>query len=469
MAWYVVLMTASTLISILAIRQILFARLEERVEKSLVQEVQEFRQLMEENNPNTGEPFGDDVRAIFDVFLSRNIPDDDEFLLTLLNGRLYEFSPRALPPPLQPNSALIQRWAQVTKTEKGVEVAGFGNIFYLADPVRIRYIVEPVQLSQQNHGVFVVAYITNGEREEVNEAVAVVARVTLAVLIVASALAWTSAGRILAPVRLLTTTARSISESDLSQRIPVKGSDEIAELAITFNEMLDRLQAAFSSQRNFIDDAGHELRTPITIIRGHLELLGNDPEEQHETIELVMDELDRMSRFVNDLLLLARAGHPNFLTLETVNVGSLMEELYAKAKALAPRDWHLEVKGSGCIVADRQRLTQAVINLAQNATQHTKEGDTIIIGSKLSRKEVRFWVRDTGCGINFADQERIFERFARAANVQRRSEGAGLGLSIVSAIAHAHGGHVALHSLLDRGSTFTIVLPLVSPQESILP
>lgn len=124
---------------------------------------------------------------------------------------------------------------------------------------------------------------------------------------IGAAIAWVAVGKVLDPLRLLTKTARSITESDLSQRIVVTGSDEIAELAKTFNQMLDRLDAAFSSQRDFINDASHELRTPITIIRGYLELLGDDPKERRETSEIVNDELERMSRFIDDLLLLAKA------------------------------------------------------------------------------------------------------------------------------------------------------------------
>nr|WP_242055819.1 histidine kinase dimerization/phospho-acceptor domain-containing protein [Nostoc flagelliforme] len=277
----------------------------------------------------------------------------------------------------------------------------------------------------------VVVHSTALENQEVNEAIIIVTQVTIAVLFAASLLAWVVAGRVLSPLRLLTETARSITESDFSRRIPVQGSDEIAELTVTFNDMVQRLEAAFSSQRDFINDASHELRTPITIIRGHLELLsvGDDPEERRETLELVTDELDRMNRFVDDLLLLAKAEQPDFLNLETVEIGSLTEELYAKVKALGVRDWRLEAKASGRIVADRQRLTQAIMNLTVNATQHTQEGDVIALGSSLKKGRVRLWVRDTGNGINPNDQKRIFQRFARGAN-GRCSDGAGLGLAI---------------------------------------
>jgi DNA-binding response OmpR family regulator/HAMP domain-containing protein len=166
-------------------------------------------------------------------------------------------------------------------------------------------------------GVFVVAQFRDLAREEVGDVVNVAVIVGFGTLLVASVVAAIAAGRILAPVRLVTETARTISETDLSRRIPAPGTDdEIATLAATFNGMLERLEHAFATQRNFVDDAGHELRTPITIIRGHPELLGDDPQDRRETVALVTDELDRMNRMVDDLLVLARLQRPDFLDLE---------------------------------------------------------------------------------------------------------------------------------------------------------
>jgi signal transduction histidine kinase len=260
----------------------------------------------------------------------------------------------------------------------------------------------------------------------------------------------------------VTSTARSISESDLSRRIPVRGHDEIARLTATFNEMLDRLEAAFETQRHFVDDAGHELKTPITIIRGHLELLEGEPDERRETLALVMDELDRMGRIVNDLLLLAKSEEPDFLGLETVDVEPLTNELEQKAGALGSRDWRLERRGRGIIVADRQRLTQAIVQLVQNAVEHTSEGDRISLGSAVENGEARLWVRDEGPGIPLDEQERIFQRFGRGAGA-RRAEGAGLGLAIVKAIADAHHGRVELYSRPGAGALFTLVIPADQP------
>ncbi len=460
---YLILMSISSLVSVFAVRQILLAKLEERVQQSLQQEIEEFRQLRNGNDPDTGQPFGNDIQAIFDVFLSRNITEDDEFLVTILDGEFYRASSLALPAALQPDSPLIQRWTQLSQPQNGVEITPSGTILYQVEPVHIFYQAEPISTTGDVGGVFVVAYITTmGGRSEINEAVQTMMRVSLIVLAIASLLAWLVAGQVLAPLRLLSQTARSISESNLTERIPVRGKGDIAELAVTFNDMMDRIEATFNSQRQLLNDVGHELRTPITIIRGHLELMGSTPEEQQETLDIVLDELDRISRFISELVLLAKAEHPDFLLPQTIDLQTFTEEVYTKIKTLADRNWQLEAVGNGSIVADRQRLTEAIINLAQNATQHTEPGDTISLGSAHSQKQVYLWIRDTGEGISFEDQQRIFERFVRGHSRYRRSEGSGLGLSIVRAIAQAHGGRIDLHSQPDEGAIFTLVLPLGS-------
>jgi signal transduction histidine kinase len=178
-----------------------------------------------------------------------------------------------------------------------------------------------------------------------------------------------------------------------------------------------------------------------------------------------MDELDRMSRFVTDLLVLASSEHPKFLALSTVDVKDLTEELHNKVSSLARRDWRLEEAARGYIVADRHRLTQAIMQIAQNATQFTNEGDPIVLGSMMQNGEARFWVRDLGLGIRAEDHERIFDRFSRLGP-RRRSDGAGLGLSIVDAIAKAHRGRVEVASRPGEGALFTVVIPVDQPVPS---
>ena len=284
--------------------------------------------------------------------------------------------------------------------------------------------------------------------------------------------AWTIAGRVLQPVRQLTRATRNISASDLTTQIPVEGDDELAELGHNFNGMLDRLDESFRGQRAFLDDVAHELRTPITIVRGHLEVLGDDPEERAETIALVTDELDRMARYVGDLLVVARASSPDFLQLDLVDLGALVDGALVRASALAPRDWARAPTPGGdgelLVLADGERLMQAVLALVTNAVQHTHEGDRITIGADAVGDHVRLWVADTGPGIDAADHQRIFERFSRGNRATlSRPEGTGLGLPIVAAIARAHGGHVELDSRLGAGATFRIVIPRsLEPEET---
>jgi signal transduction histidine kinase len=328
----------------------------------------------------------------------------------------------------------------------------------------VEYLAIPVKAGQATRGVFVAAIFRDRELANIAPAIWGAAGVGLATLLVGSLLAWRVAEGVLRPVRLVTDTAAAISTSELTRRIDVRGRDEISRLAATFNEMLDRLEEAFRIQRQFVDDAGHELRTPITIIRGHLEVAEDDPEERLKTNALVIDELDRMNRIVNDLLLLAKARQPDFLDLATVDLRSLTEDLHANATALATRVWRLEGVGQGMIVADRQRLTQAVVQLAQNATEHTSDGAEIALGSAVANGRARLWVRDSGPGIPPEDQERIFQRFARTGDGGRGSAGAGLGLSIVRAIAEAHHGMVEVLSRSGEGATFTVVIPVDQPE-----
>lgn len=495
LVWYVLILTFASGISVPLFRYQLFADIDARVRREMLEERDEFRRLLADQsrleNPEpeereTNETGIDnwisisendatrqpiqlmshkkldfrtpktevELRQFFDAYMAYRLPEDETYLIAFVGGQFYKSSPPGRPDDLNENALLMQRWArqdQIEQGEQSSENVDVGTILYLVEPIRDR---------DQLFGVFVIAHSTAGERAEGLAATWLVARITLSVLVVALVLVWVAAGRVLRPLQTLANTVEAIGESDLTQRLSVRGKGELARLAAQFNDMMNRLETAFVSQKSFISDAGHELRTPITIIRGHLELMDVESAEQQETLALVTDELDRMSRFVDDMILLAKAERPDFLQFETIDATTLTQELFAKAQALAVRNWELEEVAQGQITVDRQRITQAMMNLAQNATQHTQPTDTITLGSAIGRGKIHFWVRDTGTGIALTDQKRIFERFARATHQRRRSEGAGLGLSIVRAIAVAHNGDVTLRSQIGEGSTFAIVLPL---------
>ncbi len=449
LGWYMVLLFVAVAAALLVERSVLLRRLDEEVAAQLVQEVTEVENLAGGRDPDTGEPFGTDVAAVFDTFVRRNVPSPGEAILTLVDGRPYTATPSLH--PLDADPAQVAHWAGLTDSERGELMTPKGPA---------RFVAVPLRAGGETLGVFVVAHFLQAERDEIDATVRIGATVAATVLGLASMLAWAVAGRLLRPVRDLTDTARSIGETDLSRRIEVSGKDELAQLGRTFNHMLDRLETAFTTQQSFLDDAGHELRTPITIVRGHLELLDEDTDERRETVALVLDELDRMSRIVDDLLLLAKVEQPDFLQLEPLDLAALTRGWHARARTLADRDWQLEAVADTEVVADGQRLTQAVMNLADNAAQHTTPGSTIELGSVLLDGHLHLSVADRGSGVAPEDRERIFERFARAGSGRRRSDGAGLGLAIVSAIAKAHGGAVELASRPGGGSVFTVVIPV---------
>ncbi|WP_081746615.1 HAMP domain-containing sensor histidine kinase [Arthrobacter sp. H5] len=285
--------------------------------------------------------------------------------------------------------------------------------------------------------------------------------VQLATTVVASLLGLALAGRVLRPLRSLAATAQRISDTDLTQRIEVRARDEASQIADAFNDMLARLEASFTTQRQFLDDTSHELRTPLTVIRGHIELMEFDesPVERAGTIALVTDEIDRMNQIVSDLFVLARADRPGFCTFEPMDLQDLILTAHQKMSALAPRDWQIRVPPEVLITADRNRLTQALLQLADNAVKHAGDDATIQVGADVDNDGVRLWLADSGPGVSENEVEEIFARFKRGGKRSGRSSGAGLGLSIVSAIAQAHGGSVALVPQRGGGAHFEMTIP----------
>lgn len=445
-----VLLVGAAGLGLVVQRGVLLNRLDNEVTQSLEQERREMEILATGSDPTTGEPFGGDVDAIFDTFLSRNETRESEVFLTFVGDDAYKSTPAPGGIRLDAEPALVERWTSLRVGERGRLDTAAGPVVYVAVPL----------LDQgRTAGVFVAANFIQNERDEIEETVVVEAIVSSIVMLLAVGAAWVLAGRLLRPVRRVTDAARSISETDLSRRIVVETDDEIGELAETFNDMLQRLDSAFAAQRAFIDDAGHELRTPITVIRGHLELMGDDPHERDETIALVTDELDRMARIVNDLLLLAKAEQPDFVDLQSVEMNDFTTEVLMKATALGDRDWRLDECADATISADPDRLNQAMLNLARNAVEHTARGDEIGLGSIRRDGTVRLWVRDSGPGIDPSEQAQIFDRFNRGRNRPRRSDGAGLGLAIVRAVADGHDATIEIDSDPPNGATFTMVLP----------
>lgn len=393
------------------------------------------------------------VDEAMQAIMSRIIPGRNESSVAIIDGE-----PRWVPSSLvtfrlEDDSAFIDRvWGEVTA---GVTTIGTAT----TEDGAIRYIAVPVEIAEDTAvGAYVTAYVIQNELDDIDSAFTTYALLAAATLLVIGVVGWFVAGRLLRPIRDLTAAASRITGTDLSERIPVTGQDDVSRLTATINGMFERLDESATAQRQLLDDVRHELKTPITIVRGHLELLDPDsPTDVDATRALAIDELDRMAELVNDIDALAQASGMSVLT-EPTDVGDLTQQVYAKARAITGHEWQLEQVAELVAPLSPTRITQAWLQLADNAAKYSPEGTTIRIGSSVYDAAVELWVADEGPGIPEEAQERIFERFGRA-DTGRGIAGSGLGLPIVAAIARGHGGYVSLDSS-PAGSRFGIVIPL---------
>jgi two-component system, OmpR family, sensor kinase len=278
--------------------------------------------------------------------------------------------------------------------------------------------------------------------------------------------------RVSLPLRRMAAIAARVDAGELEPRIHEAGGpgDEVRVLADAFNHMLDRLSEAFAGQRAFVADASHELRTPLTIIRGQLEVLSaqqHPPIEEVRRVErLVQAEVSRITRLVDDLLLLAKSEETQFLHVEAIDLRPYVEDLWDGMSLTAARKFELSPIPDGILQADPDRLAQALRNLVRNAIEHTTVPDGLVRldVAEVVNEGLRFVVEDDGPGIAPDQRERIFDRFHRTDTARdRASGGAGLGLAIVRAIAHAHAGHVSAGERPGGGAKVELELPGFTP------
>jgi heavy metal sensor kinase len=297
------------------------------------------------------------------------------------------------------------------------------------------------------------------------------------------------ANKALKPVDNITQTARMITSQNLNQRIkPLKVKDEISRLIETFNEMISRLDQSFGQIKQFSADASHELKTPLTILKGEVEVTlrkRRTSEEYEQTLNSNLEEINRMSQIVDDLLFLSRADIGEIrLNKEEINLTEILNELVIHMNILA-RAKNIRIKTSNHhgdihLFGDALRIRELFLNLIENGIKYTEDGGSIHITltkenlphdkSSPNRMEgeqtefVKIIVSDTGIGIAEEDQERIFDRFFRVDKARSRDQGgSGLGLSICKWIVEAHRGEITVASEIEKGSSFIVKLPLYSP------
>ncbi len=289
--------------------------------------------------------------------------------------------------------------------------------------------------------------------------------------LIALALAWELTGRAVAPLRRMAQEVPNIVQAeDLSRRIPlnIAPDDEVGHLAREFNSILERLEQLFTAQRRFLADVSHELRTPLTVIKGEVGLMRRMKSLDEESLTAIDGEVDRLTRMVGDLLLLAQAESGKMpLSIAAVALDEVLTEVFQHVQVLAGEKLRMvlvevqpvEVQG------DRDRLKQVLLNLVSNAVAYTPPGGEVLLTLRKLGEKAQIIVRDTGPGIPSADLPHIFERFYRGerSRTRRKGSGFGLGLSISYWIVRNHGGTIEVNSQEGIGSTFCVWLPLRGP------
>jgi len=457
LAWFLLIVTIALTMNLVVIWRLLDGRAHDAVHAELEHEVVKFREFAERAvDPATGAAFTD-VNSMMTAYLAEAVPEEHEALFSVIDGRAANRT-RNDPPARLDRVASVVKAAAEAKTPFSADIATSAGM--------ATYAVVPVKMAgAQPRAALVVVEFTAESAAEVASTVRLIAVGSIVALAIAGLVAWLIAGRVLAPIRQVRATAEAINETDLTRRIDAEGDDDVAQLAQTFNRMLDRLERTFATQRGFLDDAAHELRTPLTVVRGHLELLGDDPAEREQTKELVLDELRRMSRIVHDLLLLANAERPDFLRIGEVDLTDLAVDVVSKSTALGERKWTVSSTTEAVVLGDAQRLTQALIQLADNAVRHTDAGDRISTSAIIRSGQVELAVTDEGEGIPSDLGEQLFDRFRRGPSASR-SSGAGLGLAIVRSIARAHGGEASARNMPGGGAQFLIRFPARYPSSA---
>ena len=291
------------------------------------------------------------------------------------------------------------------------------------------------------------------------------------VLLLASAGGYFLARKSLAPIASMNSQTQRISAENLSARLDVSNTrDELGQLAGTINDLLARLENSFQQRQRFIADASHELRTPLAVLRGETEVaLGRTRSvaEYQESLSLIQDEAERLSRIVEDLFILARQplNMRAVLTNERVSLNDAVRDCARAAQVLALRKGvRFKLQNESPAIAlsgDEELIKRLILNLLDNAVKYTPAGGEISLAVARQNGNAEIVVRDTGIGIPTDDQSRVFDRFFRVDKARARAlGGAGLGLSIAQWIVEVHGGEISVASVPGQGSTFTVLLPV---------
>ncbi|MBL4775216.1 MAG: HAMP domain-containing protein [Mariprofundus sp.] len=348
----------------------------------------------------------------------------------------------------------------------------FASTKSLLNRTNIRVVAFPIHRGGRITATLLLGHSTADIRSVFNILYVVGGILGLFSIVISAVAGYYMAKRALQPIQEITSTARAVAAGDLSRRLKSKSQDkEIQILVRVLNKMFADLEASFKAQKRFTADASHELRLPLTILKGEIEVALRQPRTDLEYRDILMQQLgtiDRIQRIVNDLLTLARAEAGQLeLVQDAVDLSLLLQEVGQQHLILfdsqqVQLDMHIE--DGLMMMGEADQLERTIMNLLSNAFKHAPEQSSILLSAKAEGESAIICIRDEGPGIADKQQRRLFDRFYRAddARCRKEGEGAGLGLAICKRIVDAHGGDIWLDSTIGQGAAFFIRLPLSS-------
>jgi two-component system, OmpR family, sensor kinase len=466
--------------SFVALHQATSANLRNRIDRELDEQYSEFRQrVVDKGQASTPARLQTGAQGF--VANQRYHPE----------ARIFLISPTGLPPVTNQERIVDEELAnpQSERSESDEDEAGYGIVdapnglanVSTDETGRLRVLSVPIVSGGANVGTFRVADPLTSVDQALEELRNTFIAVGIGALLLSVTIAIWLANLISRPLRRMTGVAAAVDSGDLSHRIDYSGEDEVGVLAESFNHMMDRLEQGFRRQREFVSDASHELRSPLTVLRGRIEQLaaeGGDREAVESEAGELMKEVRRMERLVDDMLTLARAERGALIQPRPVAVDDFVEDLRRDLPLLGPRDYRVDSEIHGSLEADPDRLAQVLRNLVANAVRHTSEDGRITVSITADDHEIGahggaipagggaavFTVRDDGTGIEPEELDRIFDRFHRTDTGRSREQGgSGLGLAIARAIVEAHGGSISAESPPGEGATIRFEIPRYRP------
>ncbi|MGA1248674.1 MAG: sensor histidine kinase [Candidatus Nanopelagicales bacterium] len=426
----------------------------DRVDLEILQQLNELELLATTGiNPNTGESF-QTSDSLLEIFLSRRISNENETMFSMIDSMVTFRSPGE-------STLRVDQDATFLDTVDQIEIPTLDT--YVSDVGELRYGVYPILGLDTKVGRLVV--VTNLDKE-LDSTNILFRNLSLGLFIffaMTGIFLSVIVKRLLSPIAELTSQAQKVNKDNFIRQLKFETArvdDEITQLSQEFNNMLSRLESSFIDQQRFIDDAGHELRTPLTILKGHIELMQREGFSE-QSLMIIEDEVNRMTRLVQDLQSLTKATQPNFVQFSSFSADVFIKEVQEKAQSIYSNPIEITEYVESQIRGDKQRLTQALLQLIENAVKYSPVGSIITFGMQVVDDDIVLFVKDRGSGISDEAKSHVFSRFFQVDNTHSAhdSGGVGLGLSIVKAIVDAHHGSIRILDNHPQGTIFEIRIP----------